>query len=64
MGKASQIRIDPVFKRKREDANEFEEERSVTAHPLLPLLELQQQLPHMSQMKMLCFKVSSSCSET
>jgi hypothetical protein len=39
MGKANQKRIDSVFKRKRDDANELGEEQLV-------LLELEQQPPH------------------
>jgi hypothetical protein len=47
MGKANQKRIDLVFKRKRDDANEVDEDQSVAAGHPIPLLELeQQQQPH------------------
>lgn len=35
-----------VFKRKRDDANEVEEDQSVPAGHALPLLEIEQQAPH------------------
>uniref|UniRef100_A0ACD5WZD2 Uncharacterized protein n=1 Tax=Avena sativa TaxID=4498 RepID=A0ACD5WZD2_AVESA len=45
MDKANQKRIDLVFKRKRDDADEVEEDQSVLADHPLPLLELEQQPP-------------------
>jgi hypothetical protein len=38
MSKVNQRRIDLVFKRKRDEANEVEEDRSVLADHPLPLL--------------------------
>jgi hypothetical protein len=43
MGKANQKIIDLVFKRKRDDANEVDEDQSVVAGHPIPLLELEQQ---------------------
>ena len=46
MGKDSQRRIDLVFKRKRDDANEVEEDQSVPTDAPLPLLEFYQKQSH------------------
>jgi hypothetical protein len=46
MSKVNQRRIDLVFKRKRDDANEVPEDRLVPADHPLPLLELEQQAQH------------------
>ena len=70
MGKEnqSQRRIDLVFKRKRYDANELEEDPSSPADHPLPLVELEHQqhqtkMKGFNQMNMYYLKVLNSCGE-